>query len=415
MHCRPIVAIGLLGASLLVPLACTSTKDDEAPIDTALVVPDECKPIAVDPFKELLVVDEAVVDDPRSLNGKNGVWSFRHAIEEMTPPGVSTSTFMTDWLATFRITGAINLFPVPARNAGRINKTVLCPWLRATPENECDDSCGECKGRELDLAKAPFRLLAVVNRMDLNETSADPDGNGEGRLVFAVTDGPADDPKSQPLRMTIILEYVLPAAGGGKLEWVNRWHALGKHAAFDESYKTELAALTESFVRRGAAPDRPLGAAIRQVRTNEREFEWTWELREYHLDPSTLRLEFREVFNTPDRSLNGTPQLSEWVKANREAILRNQHVLPMGMTGGIAQPIAPWNVPGVDAQLRDAFTTETCDGCHQTSQPSLDVNFHVSPFRSGVEKLSRHVYDPAAPTDALRRRADSMRRQLCLK
>ena len=55
----------------------------------------------------------------------------------------------------------------------------------------------------IDLTRAPLRLLAIVNRMDLRDLSKG--SAGEGRFVFGVLDG-----NGNPLEFTLILEYRLP-------------------------------------------------------------------------------------------------------------------------------------------------------------------------------------------------------------
>src|SRR5690606_792741 len=111
-------------------------------------------------------------------------------------------------------------------------------------------------GRRLDLSKAPFRLLAIVNRIDLRSDgggyggggviggpirAADAPGAmiapdamiapapmpvhaGEGRFVFGVL-----DPQGRPLPFTVIFEYELPASDPREvLGWARSWHALGE-------------------------------------------------------------------------------------------------------------------------------------------------------------------------------------------
>ena len=387
--------------------------DAAAPVDPASAVPAACRDVAIDPFKELIIVDEGLLASGRASNRQNGPWSFRHAFENLLPPGQDLSAALDAWFGLYKQPTTVNLFRVPARLGNVIDGTVECPWLKRTPSNGCNESCSVCAARVFDLAEAPFRLIAIANRLDLRETSAYPGGAGEGRLVFALTDGPADDPASPALRMTAALEYYLPSARSSPFEWAARWHRLGAHEAFDEPFAAELVALTEQFVARGADPAAPLGGSLAQVRTNEREFDWQWEFREFRLAPGANRLALSPLFNTPDRSLNGAPQLVSWASENRDAILRNQHTLPLGLTGGVAVPTPPWLLPGLGEQVRKALASQTCDGCHQTEQTSLDVNFHVSPMRPGVGKLSPFLHDPAAPTDELRKRADALRRALC--
>jgi hypothetical protein len=149
------------------------------------------------------------------------------------------------------------------------------------------------------------------------------------------------------------------------------------------------------------------------MRTNEREMDWDWSFRQFEVDNGTLVQ--RPLFNTPDRSLNATERLGAFVLQNQEAILEDRHVLPKGYLGGNATPTTgSWSVPRATESVRKAFAQATCDGCHQTEAVPADFNFHVSPFRSGVARLSPFLHNPDDPThDELARRSDVMRGALC--
>ncbi|MEO6573375.1 MAG: hypothetical protein ABIP89_06025 [Polyangiaceae bacterium] len=362
-----------------------------------------CSDIAVDRFKEIEIVDEAVVSDPRSLNASAGAWSFRHVIEELTPAGMTPSAFVTKWLQSWNAQTSINTFAVPGRM--KVGPVLTCPWLRRTPANACNDDCSTCSAHELDLASAPFRLIGLANRIDLRET----EGVGEARLIYALTDGAADDAASPALAMTAIFEFDVVETD--IKAWAEKWHSLGKHEAFDESYRAELAQIYAGLVTRGSAPARPFGSALSQVRTNERVFDWQWDFRQFELGATGLVQ--GGTTNTPDRSLNGTPALKNWVLSNKTSVMEDKHKLPESLTGGSVSP-SPWQVPGVDESLRSAFAKQTCDGCHQIEAKSIDINFQVSPFKKGIDKLAPFLNDVASPkTDELTSREASMQRALC--
>ena len=52
------------------------------------------------------------------------------------------------------------------------------------------------------------------------------------------------------------------------LAWAKRWHALGK-LSFGSEYNDALQGVTELFAGKNAAPERPSGSALNQLRTNE--------------------------------------------------------------------------------------------------------------------------------------------------
>jgi hypothetical protein len=398
-------------ASVAVGAACST-----APTPQKLAPP--CA-IAIDRFKELEIVDEGVIGDTRSLNATRGPWSFRRMIEDLAPPGGDVSAFVLKWLEGWATTRDFNGFPIGAEPAQRetgVRSRLICPWLQATPANGCDSECATCAQKKLDLAKAPFRLLAIANRMDL---ASRPDGApsgpaGEGRMIFGMTNGPADDPASMTVPLTLALEYRLPASLS-VAGWAQEWHALGKHPQMDESYKVALETLTNRFTARGTTPTGPNGSSIQQIRTNESYFNWIWQLREFSLGPdgeigpSTLK-------NTPGASLNGTPTLQAWIVANADKILHTDAVVPSNMLPAASDELLlRWQVSGVDEAVRVAFVRATCNGCHSSGEnPPVDTAFHVSPFRSGVEKLSLFTHNPADPAhDELARRAGLLSDALC--
>lgn len=401
---RSIWALGLVAG-------CSGGSDVPPTNQQPVIAPGPCDNVPVDIFKEMIVVDEAVVGDERAKNASAGPWSFRHLVEEMAPPGVAPADFVMRWLTSWQSDRRVNGFLIPARLD--VKRVLICPWLRATPSNACDFTCSACQANVLDLSLAPFRLVAFANRIDLRETE-DIGGVGESRLVFGVTNGPGDDPASTPLRMSAIFEYKNPSTEGrGAAYWASRWHDLAAFPAHDAAYIAALQSLTDEIVVRGAAPGAPSDSSIGQVRTNEREFDWIWDLREFKLDATGLTL--APTFNTPDKSSNNSPELAAYVEANRDLIMTAQHRTPPQFTSGVASPFVPWYLPGVDEELRHRFARRTCDGCHQTEEDPVDVNFHISPLRKGVEKLSPFLYDPAQPegTEEMIFRVAAHRRALC--
>lgn len=373
--------------------------------------------VSVDRFKELEIVDEAVVGDARASNASDGPWSFRHAVEHMMPAGANPGEFVRAWFEEWVTTTKVNGFEVDRPNETRsasMKARILCPWQRRTPANGCNEDCSVCTASapQLDLAVAPFRLLAIANRMDVRDELGHS-ANGEARLVFALTGGAGDDPTVPAMPMTVIFEYALPLSTPLR-GWAESWHALGKHAAFDEAYKAELQALTDRFVSRGMSPSDPNGSAISQVRSNESVLNWIWQLREFTLGTDG-RLHQHTVLNTPAASFNRSEVLQAFIRANAEGLKANKYLVPEGLLAGSAdQLLFRWSVGDVDPDAAAAFAKGTCNGCHsEGANPSLDTAFHISPFRKGTASVSPYLHNPAdTEHDELARRAVVLRRGL---
>ena len=407
LHAAAAVALGSM-----VALGCSSSAKD-APTDVGST--SDCA-VTIDRFKELVIVDDAVVTDARSKNATAGPWSFHTLLKAVIPQGGNPNEFISAWLDDWANTSAVNGFAtdVESRAVG-LNQHLVCPWLQRTPENQCDATCGTCRSRQFDIAKAPFRLIGLTYRFDLHDRP-DPDADslaGEARFIFGLTEGAADDPASPMRAMTLIFEYTLPDPLTPR-QWADAWHHLGTHATFDEGYRADLQSITDRFTAAGAAPKRPSGSALARIRTNESAFNWIWQLRQFTLDGGG-QLRLSTVTNTPPESLNGTPELRDYILKNADAIKADRHVVPKSMTAGSADLLRfRWTIPGVDEQTRMAFARSTCNGCHAGEHPTIDTAFHISPFRSGTDKVSAFLNDPLdREHDELSKRELQLKTVLC--
>ena len=201
---------------------------------------------------------------------------------------------------------------IPARS--EIADKIIRPW-------QARDGYGATSGKpwKPNLANAPFRLLAIVNRMDLaapqlaglesrleaqfhlfdrdkdftrmrelatgqdtpasnssglgyggGPSSTQSSDAGEGRLVFGAVDS-----EGKPLAggWTIIFEYKLSTAPGAApgmpvqprekedasvtRAWAQAWHRLGDYELGDHRFNEELEKLTRRFTHRGPAAKVP--------------------------------------------------------------------------------------------------------------------------------------------------------------
>lgn len=384
---------------------------------------------------EIMITAVSVVDDPCrtswtgscSSGGTQGIWTFGELMTRMAGTG-SPQVLVAEWLHQWEIPIVVNGFPVPARSG--IRPLVIDPWLAASgcPTSGPIVGPGACL---LDLQQAPFRLLAISNRVDLACASYTGPGDGEARFVFGVLDA-----KGNPLRAAVIFEYKLPpqraSAPYTAVNWENDWHPLSMMPIGSPPYMATLELLLDDITAVGALPGGPnLGTSIGQVRTNELTFGGPpWKLRETRLQagpggPNAMLLLADTTAETPDDSMNQTPPLDSYLSGNASALAAFlQPPIPTTLPGGeTSAPLGPpspfWNhsSPSPLAPIeRHHFGLNTCNGCHmlETNTPFLHVGVRstgspapLSPFLStstatsggGFPSSALAVSDPA-PTGA---------------
>ena len=366
---------------------------------------------------QLMITSLAVVEDPVRTNARDprNPWTFRHLVERMAGPR-DPSQFVMDWLHQWEIDQ-----PFPggvARARPDVRRLVIDPWLAASG------------GSRLDLSRAPFKLLAVVNRMDLRDVSGTSVFSaGEGRFVFGVTrmDGTPLPPSAGPAPggLFVIFEYELVATSQAQLRsWAESWASLGGKPVGSPDYNLALERVTRRFTD-AAYAGRPNGSALAQLRTNDISLGPVWELREFALD-QTAGLRQRPVAITPDEvRLNGTPAFARLINDNEPSLLDGTFVLPASMEAGGSLsgvfrpfdfpdfplrtftriPVAPglfnipWSAGGVrNNDARHAFGLSTCNGCHRddTGTGFVHVGFPA------VNRLPASLGQPAALSGFLR-------------
>ena len=120
-----------------------------------------------------VVLDPARTWDPCTGAGtKGGVWTFAHLMREMAQgSGASPEDFVLNWLSLWLNDFQSNGDTVPARR--KMYDEVIAPWATASGTSSSLDfnvTTGRWEvalRKPLDLDLAPFRLLAIVNRIDL--------------------------------------------------------------------------------------------------------------------------------------------------------------------------------------------------------------------------------------------------------
>ncbi len=341
----------------------------------------------------LMITDLGTVEDPsRTFNPCTGVgtamgaWTFGKLMTDMANGTIPAEDFVKNWLETWMAppVTTVNGDPIPARP--NILNQVIRPWiLRTTPAAVVDAT--NWKTFPLDLKFAPFKLLAIVNRLDLRGNSGYTISNGgEGRFVFGVVSNTCS-----PLRFTVIFEYGVPKNKcAALLAYAQQWYDLKALTPGTAAYNTALEAITIQFTAAGAGgASKANGSSLNQIRTNELSIGSPWELREFNIDKTSHNLFLTTVKQEPAKKFNRkafpaatvTDQgiLAKYVNTNEADIIANTYVVPLNFPatpflGGKAHTETPghfWDAaiaPGpefiTNDNARHVFSLNTCSGCH---------------------------------------------------
>lgn len=283
--------------------------------------------------------------------GGRSVLSFEEIVMSLLPAGSSKSeradlvkAWLVDWAA---------------RRPG-IREKILCPWLEASTGQPL------CRDGDLDLAKAPFKAVAVVNRMDLHDPEHCEDA-GELRIAFAWVD---EARREKPLML--VFEYAVPTHNLSVAEWAERWLDLENltcTSADCDVYRREVELLVETVVEAPAPGDESESFDDEVMMLEKRE--------RLVLTKSMLR-----HVRIHDRALGGTAFLEYDLDQGKES-------------------------PRLVAT--DTPTTGKCQGCHTGSGPSGE-RFNLNP---GVEAGSRLHPDIMAMMPVRAVRLPELRKSEC--
>ncbi len=390
----------------------------ELPIDDFLNRP---------PFwgKSLLITDLSVVEDPARTfdpchperSTKLGAWTFGRLMIDMcnqSATGIDPSEFARRWLRSWQHDLSINFDGVTNRNP-EIVAQAIADWEAASGG----------PGAPLDLGIAPFRLLALVNRLDLRGNpgyggvnDSDPCNpsciGGEGRFVFALVPGlrrtggggggyggggdGVTQSSCEASQFTVIFEYCIPKRTCAEIkQFALEWYALSQKP-FGTAFNAALQTITDQFAKAGADPSRkPNLSALNQLRANELLRE-PWDLREWRLfnnDSDAGWLREVTVKQTPDFDLNFGQKIVDYCLANAGDILAEKHRVPLQfkrepfLGGDAPMPTKNffWDGPQptgtIPGEVRHKFSLNTCNGCHagETGTPFT----HVFPRSAGQE------------------------------
>lgn len=349
---------------------------EEIPIYTPILNAGNCDEYILKQ-NSLFITDLSVVEDPaRTYNvltntgNYNGVWTFGQLMKNIantTYTGVSAKDFIKAWVRTWTVDQSIGSFAggnspqaIPYNNVPARGKAVLhliAPWLTkaylalGTPlaGNTDFDSDWETLWDDLPetsiLRNAPFKLMAIVNRLDVRGNLAyNPNvaNAGETRFIFTLIDPLTGMPPIHDdiidlnngstfmntngaidwVGMNVILEYGNPFTDNCQLQsFAQQWYdlssyPLGTGGVPNSDYNDALELITNQVTDNNVAEGKNVnGSAINQIRTNEKIFDpvvgifdpelWEtpdWEMRQFELEPGDNGTGFllsSVVSNTP--------------------------------------------------------------------------------------------------------------------
>lgn len=305
---------------LMLPLSLTACSEptgepEAAASDTALDA--LVFPTRLDPAKSLVITSRAgfrAVADPAAgltlgklLAARHAFMNAKRVADGRPPVGPRDGTLMA-FTKLAEDVDEHNALPIE-RRIGLIKQTtnpfrerILAHW----------DPSGTGPELPADQQDGPFRLLAVINRVDVAGADDNPGGGstlpedkrkffGEGRLVFGLT---TPDDGGAPYPMTLIMEYHLPFLErkivDGKVTfvgvekdfnydavsdadwiqqrkiWAGLWAELSNYELDSDEYRTKLRTLVTLFARAENSVALRVGYVVKpsDPRDPTREFEY---------------------------------------------------------------------------------------------------------------------------------------------
>jgi hypothetical protein len=280
----------------------------------------------------------------------------------------------------------INGDAVPARTG--IFTEIIEPWIKKTTPGAAPTQAN-WKTFPLNLTLAPFKLEAIVNRLDLRGNTGYSISNaGEGRFVFGALT-PTGGPLSNPGKFTVIFEYGIPKRSCSALKaFASEWYNLKSMVVGSVAYNAALEAITSQFAGANTSPSKPNGNSLNQLRTNEFALGGPfWELREFRIDAGTHLMREDPVTNEPAEKFNrlsgataaSMAVLANYVNSNQADVINNRNTIPLNFSsqpflGGRSQTRLPTHIWDGSTSAGAGFinsdsarhflSLNTCSGCH---------------------------------------------------
>lgn len=364
----------------------------------------------------LFITDLAVVEDPaRTYNVSNntgnptGAWTFGTLMKEManTPAtGISAKDFLREWVKTWTVdqtigTFAINQGYINVEKRERVFMHLIGPWLNKANGTNTTIDANNWEGiwnntPEANLLiNAPFKLMAIVNRLDLRGNSlygGTVKNAGETRFIFTLIDPTTGKPPVHDdigvvfiptdgaidwIGMNVILEYGNPIKNKCDLKlFAQQWYDLSAFTLGSASFNDNLQQITDQIVKSGKGGTKNLNrSALNQLRTNEKILQLTppganialadwegvdWQLRQFELDetgyltptvvtntlvddrPSQSSYTYNSAANIPLGQTAANDDIEDWIygpnstQINRIRISKGNHNIPEQFLAGSA-------------------------------------------------------------------------------
>lgn len=314
----------------------------------------------------LFITHLDVVEDPaRTYNVYNntgnpyGAWTFGTLMKNIANTnvtGVSTKSFLKEWVKTWTQNYMIgsfannnaynNLSPRGNSKLHLIHPWIVKAWTMSPPNgqpatppdnNELNNNGWEyywdILSEDALVKNAPFKLMAIVNRIDLRGNpiyTSNMHNGGETRFIYTLinpfTGKPPihNDAQSGPfgaeafglidwIGMNVILEYGNPINNLCDIkDFAQQWYDLSSYTLGSTDYNDALEQITNTVTLSNKAPGKNYNkSALNQIRTNEKILDkrdpgneiklWAdmdWELRQFELN-SNGYLEPTLLTNTP--------------------------------------------------------------------------------------------------------------------
>jgi hypothetical protein len=351
-------------------------------------------------------------------------WSFKTLMANLNQgTGLTTQEFIHQWLRNWMTNSSVNGFVIASRT-GVMDYFPGWDGVNAST---------------LDIDNLPFRLLAVMNRLDLAKVSYASTSSGETRFVFGLLNPNTCTPAFGINQMTVIFEYGDTAQQCSAIKSrAQEWLALDSLALGSAAYMNALKAITDDVTQAPGA-----AAALNQLRTNDFAFDGLgmfgpWQLREFVVDSGSGLLVPTTTKQTPDASFrSGNSVMAQYMEQNANAILCESHTVPTSFVGNPflaasldylstsfwTAPTNTANLPAVlpscytssisnvsgglplsmqiQSEVRHKFSVNTCDDCH--AQETNTFFTHVNPvtrdfsgFMTGITVADPQLGPPAS-------------------